>query len=140
MAVGTTMPQMANIATKNNALAVVNLIAVQPSNGAEPAVWQDQSVATLASLYRPELTFTVRKASNGAAYRSRSKFVNPVTSVNPATGQVTVVGTQIIEVNCLSPRILTDAQLKDGFAMAMHAQLSANGPLAVGMALGQAMT
>lgn len=134
------MPQMANIATKNNALTVVTLTAVQPSNGSEPAVWQDQSVATLAGLYRPELTFTVRKASNGSAYRSRSKFVYPVTTTDPVTGKVTVIGTQIVEVNCLSPRVLTDAQLKDGFAMASHALLSANGPLGVGMALGQAMT
>lgn len=134
------MPQMANIATKNNALATVTLTAVQPSNGAEPAVWQDQSATALAGLYRPELTFTVRKASNGSAYRSRSKFVFPVTTVEAATGRVTVIGTQIIEVNCLSPRNLTDAQLKDGFAMAMHAHLSTGGPLAVGMALGQAMT
>lgn len=134
------MPQMANIATKNNALAAVTLTAVQPSNGAEPAVWQDQSAAALAGLYRPELTFTVRKASNGTAYRSRSKFVYPITAVDAASGRVTVVGTQIIEVNCLSPRVLTDAQLRDGFALAMHAHLSASGPLATGMALGQAMT
>lgn len=134
------MPNMANISTKNNALTAITLTAVQPSNGAEPAVWQDQTNAALAGAYRPELTFTVRKASNGNAYRSRSKFVYPVTVADPATGKVTVVGTQIVEVNCLSPRVLTDTQLKDGFAMASHALLSANGPLGVGMALGQAMT
>lgn len=134
------MPQMANIATKNNALATVTLTAVQPSNGSEPAVWQDQSAAALAGLYRPELTFTVRKASNGSAYRTRSKFVFPVTTTEAATGRINVIGTQIVEVNCLSPRVLTDAQLRDGFALAMHAHLSASGPLAAGMALGQAMT